>query len=128
MENKYFRQYNANPLNNRVGDCTVRAIATALNQDWDTTYIGMCLEGFLMADMPSANNVWGAYLKKKGFKRHHIPDDVHLDYTVIDFCKDNPHGTFVLALASHVVCVIDGYYYDFWKSGNEEPIYYWCKD
>lgn len=38
--------HNENPYNRNVGDCTVRAISTALDQAWDTTYIGLCLEGY----------------------------------------------------------------------------------
>lgn len=29
---------NENPLYNRVGDCVIRAISTALNQEWVKTY------------------------------------------------------------------------------------------
>lgn len=54
--------FNKNPLNRNVGDCTVRAISTALDQDWDTTYWGLCLEGYLLKDMPSSNEVWRKYL------------------------------------------------------------------
>ena len=60
-----FIRYNANPEAARVGDCTVRAIATVLQQDWETTYIDMCDCGLKMHDMPSSNRVWGEYLKKK---------------------------------------------------------------
>ena len=123
-----FMNHNANPQKNRVGDCTVRAIAKAMGQDWETTYTGLALFGFMHADMPSANCVWGAYLKSKGYRRY-IVDDKNKDwYTVIDFCNDNPRGTYILALSSHVVCVIDGCYYDTWDSGGEVPIYYWAKE
>ena len=120
-----FRQYNANPDGNLTIDCTVRAISTALNQDWDTTYIGVCLEGFCMKSMPSANSVWGAYLRRHGYVRNIIPDSCPDCYTVADFCADNPRGVFILALSSHVIAVIDGDYYDTWDSGNEIPLYYW---
>ncbi|MDE6133634.1 MAG: hypothetical protein K2G04_09740 [Oscillospiraceae bacterium] len=106
-------------------DCTVRAIATALEQDWDMTYIGVCLEGFCLKDMPSANHVWGSYLKRKGFVRNIIPDDYPDCYTVADFCADNPKGIFILALSSHVVPVIDGDYYDTWDSGDKIINYFW---
>lgn len=43
---------NLNPLNLTVGDCVVRAISALLNQDWDTTYIGLATKGYEMADMP----------------------------------------------------------------------------
>lgn len=118
-------KYNANPIHKHVGDCTVRAISTALNQNWETTYIGLIVEGFVMCDMPSANHVWGMYLKNKGFTRHIISNVCPDCYTVSDFCRDNPYGTFILAISGHVVAVIDGDYYDTWDSGNEIPIYYW---
>lgn len=122
-----FVPYNPNPCEIRVGDCTVRAISNVCNQDWDTTYWGLAIQGYMMCDMPSSNAVWGEYLKKKGFKRHIIP--MHYDcpdcYTVRDFCEEHPYGTYLLALNSHVVAVRDGDYFDIWDSGNEIPQYYW---
>lgn len=123
-----FMCYNANPQKNRVGDCVVRAIAKATGQDWETTYINLALYGYMNADMPSANHVWGQYLKSKGFKRYIVDDHDNDWYTVADFCADNPKGVYVLALDSHVVCVVDGRYYDTWDSGNEIPNYYWTKE
>lgn len=119
--------YNPNPARNNVGDCTVRAISKALGQDWEQTYAGMTAFGFMLCDMPSANHVWGAYLKRNGFKRYLVDDHDRDIYTVADFCRDNPKGVFVLAVTGHVVCVVDGYYYDSWDSGGEIPMYYWCK-
>ena len=122
-----WQSYNPNPKSNRVGDCTVRAISKALEQDWETTYAGLSTYGFGLCDMPNANHVWGAYLKSKGFKRYVIPDDLPSNYTVEDFCRDNPQGTYILAIDGHVVCVVDGEYYDTWDSGGEMPVYYWTK-
>lgn len=120
-----FINYNANPINRRAGDCTVRAISKALDQSWEQTYLDMSLEGVVLCDMPSANHVWGKYLRSKGFERKIIPDSCPDCYTVKDFCDDHPRGTYILALDGHVVTVIDGAYYDTWDSGNEIPIYYW---
>ncbi|MBR4972864.1 MAG: hypothetical protein IKY45_00190 [Clostridia bacterium] len=118
-----FVSYNANPDGNRVGDCTVRAIATALNQSWEETYIGMCLYGLMEHDMPSADFVWGEYLKTKGFERELLRGR----YTVKSFCEEYPFGTFLLAISGHVVAIIDGIYYDTFDSGNERPIYFWYR-
>ena len=117
--------YNANPVNRRAGDCTIRAISKALDQGWEQTYLDICLEGVVLCDMPSANHVWGKYLKSKGFERKIVPDSCPDCYTVKDFCDDHPNGTYILALDGHVVTVIDGSYYDSWDSGDETPIYYW---
>lgn len=122
-----WQQYNPNPFNNRVGDCVVRAISKALGQDWETTYAELAMYGFMRCDMPNANHVWGAYLKSRDYKQYLIDDKGKSIYTVEDFCQDNPNGTYILAIDGHVVCVVDGKYYDSWNSGREIPIYYWTK-
>ena len=67
--------YNPNPDANRVGDCTIRAISLATDQDWDSTYWDIALEGYIMKDMPSSNAVWSSVLMSKGFKRYILQDD-----------------------------------------------------
>lgn len=120
--------YNPNPGGNRVGDCTVRALCKATGHDWDYVHAMLCAISSDLCDMPSANHVWGAYLRKNGFRRYLVDDHGQDVYTVRDFCEDNPVGTFVLAIHEHVVCVVDGDYYDSWDSGGEIPIYYWTKE
>ena len=120
--------YNPNPERRNVGDCTVRAISKALGQDWETTYTGLALEGFCLCDMPSSNHIWGAYLKRHGFRRILIPDECPDCYCVAEFAADHPRGTYILALSGHVLCVQDGDWYDTWDSGGEVPLYYWRKD
>lgn len=126
-----WQKYNNNPENNKVGDCVIRAISKILNQDWQKTYIDLCLQGYMMCDMPSSNAVWSAYLKSKGFSRHIIPDTCPDCYTIIDFCNEYPVGDYLLATGSHVVAVEitknGSFYYDTWDSGYEYPCYYWKK-
>lgn len=124
---KNYVHYNANPINKRVGDCTVRAISVALDEPWDDIYMDLAIEGFELKDMPTANHVWGAYLKRRGWTRHIIPEEYIENYTVEMFCVDHPIGTYILGLDGHVIPVIDGHYYDSWDSGNEIPHYYWSK-
>lgn len=120
-----YRRYNANPDRKQVGDCVIRAVSAALGQDWETTYAEIALEGYQLCDMPSANHVWGAYLRRRGFTRNIIPDECPDCYSVADFCRDHPNGTYILSLQGHVVAVIDGDYYDTWDSGSRIPLYYW---
>lgn len=120
-----FIYYNPNPQGKKVGDCTVRAISNALQKSWDETYMGLCMKGMELADMPSSNTVWGEYLKENGYVRKIIPTECPYCYTVQDFCRDHPTGVFLLSLNSHVVCVINGDWYDIWDSGEESPIFYW---
>lgn len=128
MKSERYVPYNCNPKSAKVGDCVVRAICTALNRPWGEVYMGICAKGYELCDMPSADHVWSAYLVEQGLRRELVRDDLLPIYTVDGFCRDHPKGTYILAISGHVVCVIDGCYYDSWDSGNEIPIYYWHKE
>lgn len=120
-----WKEYNPNPIAARVGDCTIRAISKATGQSWEETYLNLCIYGLMKCDLPSANHVWGAYLKDKGFERSLVDDCGRDCYTVADFAEDHPEGTYILAISGHVVAVHNGDYYDSWNSGSEIPIYFW---
>ena len=120
-------QFNPNPLGKSVGDCVIRALSRVLDKGWVWTYIELCIQGLLMADMPSSNAVWGAYLRSKGFHKENIPDTCPDCYTIADFSNDNPKGTYAVCTGNHVVAVIDGSVFDSWDSLRETPIFYWRK-
>lgn len=120
--------YNPNPKNQRVGDCAVRAISKAIGMDWSDAFIGLSAEGLALRDMPSANYVWGMYLKKYGFEECMISSICPDCTTVEKFAKDHPKGRYVLACQNHVVAVVDGNYYDTWDSGGEIVLYFFKKE
>lgn len=120
-----YQYKNVNPKGHYVGDCVIRAIAEALEEPWEKVYTELAVQGFIMADMPSSNHVWGAYLSSKGFERDIIPNTCPDCYTVKDFAHDNPKGVFILATGTHVIAVKDGDYIDTWDSGDEVPVYFW---
>ena len=123
-----YKFVNPNPRGNLTGDCTVRAIAIALEITWEEAYWLLAEYGFMFGEMQNANSVVSAVLKDNGFTRHIIPDTCPACYTVRDFCLDHPKGTYVLGTGSHVVAVIDGTEMDTWRSLNEVPIMYWRKE
>ena len=120
-------EYNPNPTGRRVGDCSVRAISKALGVDWETAYLMTMKNGYEMGDMPSSDSVWGAVLRQNGFYRKSIPDSCPDCYTAEDFCKDNPHGIFVLGFGGHVATVVDGVLYDSWDSSDCVPQFVWYR-
>lgn len=120
-----FVEYNPNPKTKRTNDCVVRAVAKALDTDWDSAYIEVVSQGLLCSDMPMNNPVWGELLKQKGYKRYIVPNTCPDCYTVQDFCKDHPKGTYVLGTGTHAVTVVDGDYFDAWDSGDQIPLYYY---
>lgn len=123
-----FIKYNPNPDGNHVGDCVVRAISKALEISWEEAYIELAMQGFMMKNMPSANNVWSSYLRMKGFKRYTIPDECPDCYTIKDFCEEHPSGTYILATGEHAAAVVSGDYFDTWNSGDEAVAFYFVKE
>ena len=122
-----WREYNPNPLSRRVGDCAVRAVAKALDTDWETAYAMIALNGFSMGDMPSSDSVWGAVLRQNGFYRDAIPNTCPDCYTAEDFSRDHPKGTYVLGFGGHTATIVDGNLYDAWDSSGEIPQFYWYR-
>lgn len=120
-------KYNPNPTGRNVGDCAIRAIAKALDTDWETAYKIVAGNGYDMGDMPSSDSVWGSVLRQNGFYRRAISNYCPDCYTAEDFAADNPRGVFVLGFGGHVATVVNGNIYDSWDSSKEIPIYVWYR-
>jgi hypothetical protein len=120
-----WKQFNPNPAARMVGDCAVRAIAAALDMNWEEAFARLAANAFAMGDMPSADSVWGSVLRQEGFYREAILNTCPFCYTAEDFADDHPEGIFVLGFGGHVATVRDGVIYDSWDSSNEVPVYFW---
>lgn len=119
--------YNPSPAGRNVGDCAIRAVAKALDTDWETAYAEIASAGFLMNDVPSSNSVWGSVLRRHGFMRSSLPPTCPDCYTAEDFCRDHPSGTYVLGFGNHTATVKDGRLFDSWDSSGLVPQYVWEK-
>lgn len=119
-------EYNPNPLEKRTDDCTIRALTKALDLTWGQAFAQLAAEAYTQKDMMHKNYVWGNLLMNNGFTRHAIPNTCPQCYTISDFANDHPKGIFVVGTGDHVVCIVDGDWYDSWDSGGQVPIvYYW---
>lgn len=119
--------FNPNPVGKKVGDCSVRAVAKALNVDWNTAYALNVTNGFEMGDMPSSDAVWGATLRQHGFRKAIIPNTCPECYTAGEFAEDHPIGVYVLGFGGHVSTIVDGTLFDSWDSSGEVPTYFWYR-
>ena len=122
-----WQMYNPNPTGRMVGDCAIRALAKALDTDWESAYLMATINGYNMGDLPSSDSVWGAVLRQNGFYRTSIPDTCPDCYTAADFADDHPQGTYVLGFGGHVATVKDGVLYDSWDSSKEIPQFVWYR-
>lgn len=120
-----FYSYNPNPRRASVGDCAVRAVAKALDIGWYESFALLAAEALEQCDLPSANNVFGAVLRKHGFQRENIPNECPDCYSVADFIREHTVGTYVVVLKNHVATVQDGALYDTWNSLDEIILYFW---
>lgn len=121
-------KWNPNPVrSDPVGDCTVRALAKALDISWEEAHVLLDYNSYMMGDISNSNVVLGAVLRQHGFNRDVIPNTCPDCYTANDFATDHPTGTYVLGFGTHVATVVDGNLYDTWNSLNEIPIYYWYR-
>lgn len=109
MEYKF---YNANPLNNDVADCTVRAISLAENISWDDAYKKLSrlarLRGQMMDNVEFIEN----YLDERYSRQ------CHYSKTIREFAYEHPSGIYLCTMNGHIVCVIDGCVYDTFNSLN----------
>lgn len=120
--------YEPNPVRTGGIDCTVRALSKALDVSWERAYVLLALNGFLMGNMPCADEIWGSVLRQHGFVRKLVQDSCPDCYSVEEFCKDNPKGIYVVKSENHVATVVDGDLFDSWPSQDKTVIYYWTKE
>lgn len=124
-----FEYYQPNPLHkNGKGDCTVRSVSKALGMSWDSAYIDLVMQGYLLKDMPSSNEVMNSYLRSKGFRRYSVDNICPDCYSFADFAYDHPKGTFIVGTGTHVACIKEGLLFDSWDSSDCVVIYYYKKE
>ena len=123
-----YKHVNVNRLGKNAGDCTVRAIALATGKTWGETYWDLCLQGYILAEMPSINSTWGAYLMEKGWKHHRLQDTCPFCYTVRDFAEEHSIGTYIVGTGSHVICIKNGDWLDTWDSGEKTVMFYFSQE
>lgn len=138
-----FHFYNANPKNRITGDCCFRAMATALEQDYNQTVMEMaelmCKTGYALNDSKGEDR----YLATKGWIKHPQPKKPDgTKYTGKEFCKELPylahiHGNIIAHVGGHhIICIKevkcdDGVYrykvHDIWDSTDKCVGNYWTK-
>lgn len=123
-----WQYYNPNPSGLDGVDCSVRALTKALDVPWEKAYVMLAANGFMMNDVMSANHVFNATLRQNGFNRNVLPNTCPDCYTINDFAKDHPRGTYVVGTGDHVCVVENGTIFDSWQSGGRVLSLYWSKE
>lgn len=140
-ETSCFHYYNANPKGKITTDCVIRAITTALEQDYNKTVMELaemqCKTGYDDGD----KKLYDKYLQSKGWVKHPQPRKAdNTKYTGKEFCKEIDHdimfvGKNVVANIGghHIVCIKEtkelGFHkvHDIWDSTGGCIGNYWTK-
>lgn len=138
-ETATYHFYNANPKGRKTTDCVVRAICTALQQDYNKTVMELaelqCTTGYDSCD----SKLYDKYLQNKGWVKQKQPrKDNNTKYTGDEFCRKISKdvgfiGVNIIAHigGNHIVCIkdINGAFkvHDTWDSTDRCIGNYWIK-
>lgn len=136
-DTKYFRFYNANPHGRITGDCVIRAIATATENEYNV----VCMAEAVMrieSGYSLGNDGINWILERIGWKRQKQPRKANgKKYTGEEFCRAIQNGQFkelegkrIVANIGghHTVAIVDGKVWDTWDSTDGCIGNYWIKE
>lgn len=129
-----YHYYNANPKNRITGDCTFRAIATAMHKPWNEVVMEMaqmsCETGYAINDKKGIER----YLAKQGWEKCHQPRKLdNTKYTGKEFIWDivreyyNDVPIIVSIGGHHLTCVDHNVFCDIWDCTDKSVGNYWIK-
>lgn len=125
MSYKYY-QPNNKDIKDQQGDCVIRALTKALNKEWIEVFDELVPYAREVQTMPNCKPAYNKYLEDMGYKWVGLKAEKGKKRaTPKTFCKEYKEGTYILALAHHLVTVVDGNYYDTWDCGNGCVYGYW---
>ena len=107
--------YQPNPVGRNVGDCSIRAVAKALDIDWEGAYALVVANGFQMGDVPSSDAVWGSVLRQFGFYREVVSNSCPDCYTAADLKECLATGGYAVASMAKGYWTNGGHYICVWK-------------
>lgn len=125
MKSKRFVYYQPNKkdLQDRYGDCTIRALSKVFDCDWLTAFkktIPFCIEYQTPNIFNLPCKIEQEVMKQLGFVYTGISNRGGAKRpTVEQFAKNHPTGRYICNVANHEVAVVDGKYYDTWDSGQK---------
>ena len=120
---KRWHEYNPNPKDRNIGDCTLRSYCAAFKIDWDKAFdiaSKVAKENSTLIQYVAdkvLTEEFNCYVDEKYNKKTVKSKD---RITVNEFTMTHPYGTYILHVRQHQVTVINGEYWDSWDSGKKK--------
>lgn len=138
-DTEFFHYFNANPKKRITGDCTFRAIATAMEKPWEDVVMEMaemsCRTGYAINDKKGIER----YLAEQGWVKHKQPKwNGTLKFTGDMFCLniqdgaefEHLQGKNIIANIGghHITCIKNAKIHDIWDCTGKCIGNYWTKE
>lgn len=119
--------HNENPRNLvRASDCVIRALANAMDKEWDDVLKELTDVALEIKDSPTSDKVIEKYLQRLGYtKERQLRKEDNTKYTVDEFARYKDKGNYIIRVAGHLTSVKDGYIYDTWNCSRKTTGNYW---
>lgn len=119
-----FEFSNPHPNGKIVGDCVKRAFTHATGDDYREISRQLNrIKRELGAKAYNSDEVWREFINRKGWRSEYfkaVKGQKRMNGE--RFCESHPVGTYVLSMAGHLSCCIDGIIYDTWDC-SEKCVY-----
>lgn len=112
----HYQFLNVNPLGKKELDCVCRAISNALKENYYTIQSKLELVGALF-ECEKLCVCCYKFLLDNVYNLKRIEE--FSGFTIKEFMKLNPKGTFIIRLDGHLTHCIDGVVYDLFDCSNE---------
>lgn len=121
----HWKEYNPNPKQRNIGDCSLRAYCAAFDIDWNRAYdIASEIsknDAYILNVSDACNKILIEYFKctlDPTYNKKTVKSRDRI--TVNEFAMSHPYGTYVLHTHGHLVTCKNGQYYDSWDSGKKK--------
>jgi len=121
--NKRWKEFNPNPKDRNIGDCTLRSYCAAFGISWDRAFD-------IASKVAKENSSMIQYIADKVLIEEFncVVDEKYNKktvkgkdrITVNEFAMSHPYGIYILHVPKHQVTVINGEYWDSWDSGDKK--------
>lgn len=127
---KYY-QPNDKDLKDKCGDCSIRALTKYFGITWLEAFDGLVKYARQTQQMVNALSNIKLYMEDLQIPYTSIYEPKAKNKTTVnDFAKAHKEGRYVLYIkagyTTHLVTVLDGYFYDTWDCGNKIVYGYWA--
>lgn len=123
---KYYEFFNANPTGKEIGDCSIRAVAVALNKSWLESFDLLAAKAREMYYEMSEPEVMAEVLKDHGFEQKKVSVKRGTKRpTLVKLIKENPDSVIVGQIANHFAAARNGKVKDLWNSSERALYRYW---